>query len=108
MSKSSITIEAVKLPPIHPGEVLADELAEMNVSVSALARALDVPQSRMADIVAGKRGISADTALRLAAYFGTSARLWLNLQAAYDLAIPKPKTATILTLSFDQRWHSAG
>ena len=91
MSKSSITIEAVKLPPIHPGEVLADELAEMNVSVSALARALDVPQSRMADIVAGKRGISADTALRLAAYLGTSARLWLNLQAAYDLAVTQAK-----------------
>ncbi len=87
MSKSSITIEAVKLPPIHPGEVLADELAEIKVSVSALARALDVPQSRMADIVAGKRGVSADTALRLARYFGTSARLWLNLQTAYDLAI---------------------
>ncbi len=87
MSKSSITIEAVKLPPIHPGEVLADELAEIKISVSALARALDVPQSRMADIVAGKRGVSADTALRLARYFGTSARLWLNLQTAYDLAI---------------------
>ncbi len=87
MSKSSITIDAVKLPPIHPGEVLADELAEIKVSVSALARALDVPQSRMADIVAGKRGVSADTALRLARYFGTSARLWLNLQTAYDLAI---------------------
>jgi addiction module HigA family antidote len=91
MSKSSITIEAVKLPAIHPGEVLADELAEINVSVSALARALDVPQSRMADIVTGKRSVTADTALRLAAYFGTSARLWLNLQAAYDLTVTQAK-----------------
>ena len=87
MSKSSITIDQVILPPVHPGEVLAEELAELSVSVSALARALDVPQSRMAEIVSGKRSVTADSALRLAAYFGTSARLWLNLQAAYDLAM---------------------
>lgn len=90
-SKSSITIEAVKLPPIHPGEVLADELAEINVSVAALSRALDVPQSRMAEIVAGRRNVTADTALRLAAYFGTSARLWINLQATYDLKMAEAK-----------------
>ena len=86
-SKSSITIERVKLPAIHPGSILADELAEIGVSVAALSRALDVPQSRMADIVSGKRGITADSALRLAAYFRMSARFWLNLQAAYDLAV---------------------
>jgi addiction module HigA family antidote len=86
-SKSSITIETVKLPPIHPGEILAEELAEAGVSVSALARAIDVPQSRMAEIVKAERAVTADTALRLAAYFGTSARLWLNLQTAYDLAL---------------------
>jgi antitoxin HigA-1 len=85
-SKSSITIEAVSLPPMHPGEFLADELEEIGVSVAALSRALDVPQSRMAEVVTGKRSVTADTALRLATYFGTSARLWLNLQAAYDLA----------------------
>ncbi len=87
MSKSSITIEAIKLPPIHPGEILANELAEIGVSVSALSRAIDVTQSRMAEIVMGKRSITADTALRLGAYFGTSARFWLNLQAAHDLAV---------------------
>ena len=86
-SKSPTTIETVKLPPIHPGEILAEELAEIGVSVAALARAIDVSQSRMAEIAKGKRAISADTALRLAAYFGTSARLWLNLQSAYDLAM---------------------
>ncbi|MBI5162639.1 MAG: HigA family addiction module antidote protein [Magnetospirillum sp.] len=85
-SKSSITIETVSLPPIHPGEILAEELEELGVSVAALSRALDVPQSRMAEIVSGRRAVTADTALRLAAYFGTSARLWLNLQSAYDLA----------------------
>jgi len=74
------------LPPLHPGEVLMEELGEIGISVAALSRALDVPQSRMAEIVAAKRSVTADTALRLAAYFGTSARLWLNLQAAYDLA----------------------
>ncbi len=79
------------MPPIHPGEILADELAEIGVSVAALSRDLDVPQSRMAEIVAGKRSITADTALRLAAYFGTSARLWINLQATYDLKIAEAR-----------------
>lgn len=86
MSKSSITIEAVRLLAIHPGEILAGELEEIGVSVAALSRAIDVPQSRMSDIVHGKRAVTADTALRLARYFGNSARLRLNLQAAYDLA----------------------
>lgn len=90
-SKSPITIEALKLPPIHPGEILAEELAEIGVSVAAMARAIDVPQSRMADVVRGKRAVTADTALRLAAYFGTSPRLWLNLQAAYDLAVAQER-----------------
>lgn len=90
-SKSPITIDAVKLPPIHPGEVIAEELVEVGISVAALARAIDVPQSRMAEIVKGKRGVTADTALRLAAYFGTTARLWLNLQSAYDLAIAEER-----------------
>lgn len=85
MSKSSITIESVKLPPIHPGDLLADDIAEIGVSISAFARALDVPQSRMAEIIAGKRAITADTALRLEAYFGAGAQMWLDLQAAYDL-----------------------
>lgn len=95
-SKSSITIKEVVLPPIHPGEILAEDLAEIGISVSALARALDVPQSRMAEIVRGNRGVSADTALRLATYFGTSARLWLNLQAAYDLAIAKSRNGKLI------------
>ncbi|MBT5264877.1 MAG: HigA family addiction module antidote protein [Rhodospirillaceae bacterium] len=86
MSKSSITIDAVALPAMHPGEVIADELGTIGVSASALARALDVPQSRVAEIIRGKRSITADTALRLAAYFGTSARMWLNLQIAFDIA----------------------
>lgn len=85
MSKSPITIEEVNLPAIHPGVVLAGELEEINVTPSALARALDVPQSRVSDIIAGDRSVTADTALRLAAYFKTSARFWANLQTSYDL-----------------------
>lgn len=103
MSKSRIIIDEVNLPPVHPGEVLADELAEIEVSVTALARAMDVPQSRMAEIIHGKRGVTADTALRLAAYFGTSARLWLNLQAAYDLATVEARDGERITATVRSR-----
>ncbi|SDE83034.1 HigA family addiction module antitoxin [Rhodospira trueperi] len=96
-SKSSMIIDAVRLPAIHPGEILADELKTIGVSVAALARAIDVPQSRMADIVHGKRAVTADTALRLARYFGTSARLWLNLQTAYDLAVTEANAGKHIT-----------
>lgn len=71
--------------PIHPGEILADELKELGVSSSELARALRVPPNRISQIIAGKRAISADTALRLGRWFGTGPQLWLNLQQAYDL-----------------------
>ena len=71
--------------PIHPGEVLADELAELEISASSLAREVKVPANRITQIIAGKRAISADTALRLGKWFGTGPRLWLNLQQAYEL-----------------------
>ena len=74
------------LSNIHPGEVLLEEfLAPMGVSQNALARAAEVPPRRINEIVLGKRGISADTAVRLARVFGTSERFWLGLQADYDL-----------------------
>ena len=74
------------LPNIHPGEVLLEEfLVPMGVSQNALARAMSVPPRRINEIVLGKRGISADTALRLAEAFGTSERFWMGLQADYDL-----------------------
>ncbi|HRG16308.1 MAG TPA: HigA family addiction module antitoxin [Pseudomonadota bacterium] len=74
------------LPNIHPGEVLLEEfLLPMGVSQNALARAMSVPPRRINEIVLGKRGISADTALRLAEAFGTSERFWMGLQADYDL-----------------------
>lgn len=76
-----------RLPPIHPGEVLQDLLKEADLTVNALATALRVPANRIGGIIKGQRGITADTALRLARYFGTSAQMWVNLQAKYDLAV---------------------
>lgn len=75
-----------KLDPITPGEILLEEfLKPLDLSQSKLARDIDVPQSRIAHIVKGNRAITADTALRLGHYFGTTAELWMNLQAEYDL-----------------------
>ncbi len=76
-----------KQPPIHPGELLGDELKEIGVSLNELGRALRVPMNRISAIVGGKRAITVDTAMRLARYFGTSPRYWLNLQNAYDLEV---------------------
>ncbi len=77
-----------KLPPIHPGEILRDDfLKPMKISVYALAQAIKVPRSRVNDIVLGRRGITADTAFRLARYFGTSPEFWINLQARHDLDV---------------------
>lgn len=75
-----------KLPNIHPGEVLNEEfLLPLGISQNGLARAMNVPPRRINEIVLGKRGVSADTAVRLAASLGTTERFWLNLQADYDL-----------------------
>jgi addiction module HigA family antidote len=74
--------------PVHPGEVLREDyLVPLNMSANALAKALSVPAPRINDIVRERRGVSADTAMRLARYFGGDARSWLNLQAAYDLRV---------------------
>ena len=81
------TKQPKRLPPIHPGEVLQDLLKEADLTVNALATALRVPANRIGGIIKGQRGITADTALRLARYFGTSAQVWVNLQAKYDLAV---------------------
>ena len=74
-----------KMRPIHPGEILEGELEELELSASALARCLSVPANRISFILNGKRSITADTALRLAKFFGTSPEFWLNLQADFDL-----------------------
>lgn len=82
--------------PIHPGEILADELAELNVSSAELAREIKVPPNRITQIIAGKRSVSADTALRLGKWFGTGPRLWLNLQQTYDLDLASQGLKTTL------------
>ena len=71
--------------PIHPGEHLQEELEELELSARAFAQALHVPTNRITAILNAQRAVTADTALRLARYFGTSAEFWLNLQSAYDL-----------------------
>jgi antitoxin HigA-1 len=75
------------LRPIHPGEILKEDLADIGVSAAELARNLRVPANRITRIINGQQSVTADTALRLAHWFGTSAQYWLNLQRNYDLAI---------------------
>ena len=77
----------IKLPPIHPGEILKDELDELGLTANAMALALRIPANRLTEIINGKRGISPDTAMRLARYFGTSAQMWMNLQSHYELEV---------------------
>lgn len=78
------------VPPIHPGEILREEfLLPMGVSQYRLAKEIGVPARRINEIVHGKRAVSADTALRLSRYFGTSERFWINLQGRYDIEVEK-------------------
>ena len=80
------------MPPIHPGEILMEEFLEpLGLSQYRLAMDISVPPRRINEIVHGKRAISADTALRLARYFGTTDRFWLNLQAHYDLEVQRDR-----------------
>jgi len=82
--------------PIHPGEIIKEEYLEpLSMSVNALAIALRVPASRINDVVRQKRGVSIDTALRLARYFNTTAQFWMNLQISYDLKIARKNMAKI-------------
>ena len=76
-----------RLQPLHPGEVLKELLVELELSSNGLALALRVPANRIGGILKGQRGVTGDTALRLARFFGTSAQMWMNLQAKYDLAV---------------------
>jgi addiction module HigA family antidote len=80
--------KVVKLPPIHPGEILREDfMRPLGLTMNKLAMNLHVPVTRVAEIVHERRGITSDTALRLGRYFNTSARFWLNAQAAYDLEV---------------------
>lgn len=80
------------LEAIHPGEHLAEELKELNMSAAALARKIKVPTNRVTQILNGTRAITGDTALRLAHFFGTSPEFWLNLQSLYELRLARRKS----------------
>jgi addiction module HigA family antidote len=88
---------ATKLAPIHPGEILLEEFLEpLEISQYRLAKDISVPPRRINEIVHGLRAITADTALRLARYFGTAERFWLNLQIRYDLEVEKDRLGSRL------------
>lgn len=85
-----------RLPPTHPGEILKEELEERGISLNKLSRDIRIPLSRVSLITNGRRSVTADTALRLARYFGTSAQVWMNLQTAYDLEIAQRRTGAAI------------
>ena len=90
MSSSSITAEADLIEPIHPGEILMGDVIEgFGVTQHKLAVSIGVPPGRVNEMVHGKRGVTADTAIRLARYFGTSEEFWMNLQSNYELRLER-------------------
>jgi addiction module HigA family antidote len=93
--------DGVALPPSHPGETLADELAARGLSANALALRLRVPANRITDIVRGRRALTAETALRLGRYFGTGAKFWVDLQASYDLTIAERDLGAVIEKEVD-------
>ncbi|MCA3269065.1 MAG: HigA family addiction module antidote protein [Thalassospira sp.] len=88
---------------MHPGEILSDELAELSISAAQLARDLKVPTNRITQILNGARGITADTALRLGQWFGTSAEFWLNLQKSYELRLAEEDSGESIRINVPHR-----
>ena len=94
--------------PVHPGEILKEEyLRPLNLTPNALAKALRVPTPRINDIVLERRGVSADTAMRLARYFGGDAQSWLNLQTTYDLRVAERTSAKKIEREVEPSEHAA-
>ena len=93
--------------PVHPGEILREELDTLGLSANALARALGVPVNRVTLILNGRRGITADTALRLARYFGTTPQLWLNLQQTWELRRAEIETGDQIVAQVQPRQTAA-
>ena len=90
---------------IHPGRILKREMTARDLSANKLALALRVPSGRITQIINGKRGISAESALRLSRYFGNSARFWMNLQTRYDLAIAEQDIGEKVNMEVEQTAH---
>jgi len=93
--------------PVHPGEVLLDELEALEMSASALAEAIDVPINRVTSILNEQRGVTADTALRLARYFGMSAEFWLNLQKTFELRVAEVESGKAIEKAVKPREEAA-
>ena len=102
MLKSQIIIRGKTMKPIHPGRILKREIVARDISANKLAFATCVPSSRIIQILNGKRGISADTALRLSRYFGNSARFWMNLQSCYELALAEHNLGVKIDIEMKQ------
>jgi addiction module HigA family antidote len=93
--------------PIHPGEILADELEEIGITAAELSRQIDVPPNRISHILRGMRDITADTALRLGKFFGTGPELWMNLQKSYELDKAKAEIGTKIQKIHTWKHHEA-
>jgi len=91
--------QGISLPPVRPGRTIAAELAARGLSAHRAAMMMRVPPNRLGFIIAGKRGISADTALRLARLFGTSGQFWMNMQSQYDLALAARNHLSLISVS---------
>lgn len=94
--------------PIHPGEVLQDELAELGIATAELARAIHVPSNRLYQIIAGKRAMTADTALRLEQWLGVEAAFWMNLQKGYELDLAAERVGDEIKRTIARRKTSQG
>ncbi|HIE94928.1 MAG TPA: addiction module antidote protein, HigA family [Acidobacteria bacterium] len=93
--------------PVHPGEILREELEALEMSAKAFAAALDVPGNRITAILNGQRGITADTALRLSRYLGTTPELWLNLQKTFELRVAEKEAGTLIAQRVQPRESAA-
>jgi len=103
--RSQIIIRGKHMRPIHPGRILKRELIARNLSANKLALAIRVPSGRITQIMNGKRGISAETALRLSRYFGNSARFWMNLQSRYELDLAEQNIGPKIISEIDLPSH---
>ncbi len=101
MSKSTKT--TAKLPPVHPGEILKETLDDLGLTMNRLAQEIHVPANRISAIVAGRRSITGETALRLARYFETTPEYWMNLQARYDLEFARDAWEAKITAEIQPR-----
>ena len=102
MLKLQITIWGKIMKPIHPGRILKREIRTRELSANKLALALRVPSGRITQILNEKRGVSAETALRLSRYFGNSAQFWINLQARYELAVAEREIGSRINVEVEQ------